>query len=167
MLPIDAFVPAIRSFRGLLLIAILVIAAGLYLAVSNSKEWTGYKKISGNIDYLDQQYGAWPNRDHGAYRYLKIDTWPEVFEIYGPNGRPTDKVLDDLKMGEWIDIYFNAQLPNSGDGLNRHVQGVAKADVPYFIAGDFQKKLGILLAGLGACVIVMGWFFWSRKKLSW
>lgn len=78
------------NFLNLLITSLVAVTVGGFIVLTNSKEKSAYTKSTGSIQYLAKEYEHYPSRNQGDYRYLKIDTYPYVFEIYEPNSLPTD-----------------------------------------------------------------------------
>ena len=91
------------SFRVISTISGILIAFMIYVILLNSKAKTDYQKLSGSIIYLDKQFEEYPNRDLGKYRYLKLNTYPYIFEMYSDE---QSSRIDSLKVGENVDVYY-------------------------------------------------------------
>ncbi|HEY1032074.1 MAG TPA: hypothetical protein VGD89_09885 [Flavipsychrobacter sp.] len=161
------FIPIIISVRGVILASVIVLGLGIFVIVNNSKDKAEYDKHTGTVEYLAKEYQNLPIRHKGEYRYLKIDTYPYVFEIYEPNSKPTDKRIDDLKVGDTIDIYCYETTNTQNEGLNRFTQFIDKDEQPYFVRSAFQKQLGFVLVGLCFLMNIMALLFWKKKMLEW
>lgn len=77
-------------FNKLIIAAIITITAGLYIIITSTKEKSDYTKSEGTIEYFALEYDRHPFNNHAKYRYLKIDNYPYVFEIYEPNSVESD-----------------------------------------------------------------------------
>lgn len=140
----------------LIIAAIITIAAGLYIVITNTKEKSDYTKSEGTIEYLALEYDRHPHNNHGKYRYLKIDTYPYVFEIYEPNSIQTEHTIDDLKVGDKIDIYYYEITDTREIGLNRFTQFIDSNGLPYFIRNGFMKNAGYVVSVLGVGLAILG-----------
>lgn len=96
-----------------------------------------------------------------------VDGYPYPFEIYEPNSLTTEMTIDDLRLGDLIDIYYFERRNTREIGLNRFVQFIDRDGHPYFIRSSFQKHLGYLLLGLCSFVVLGAWLFFKYKKLPW
>jgi hypothetical protein len=85
--------------RGVIFASVLALGIGLFVTINNSKNKQEYEKKSGEIEYFDLKFENLPTRHKGDFRYLKIDTYPFVFEIYEPNSVPTQMTIDNLSVG--------------------------------------------------------------------
>lgn len=133
----------------------------------SSKPKGKYEQATGVVSYLDTSYGRLPSRHHGAFRYLIISSYPYPFEIYQLNSEPTECTLDDLKVGDTVDVYFYETDHTHETHVNRFAQFVDKGEQPHFIRDSFQLYLGYVMLGLAWLLTFL--VFWMRKqgKLPW
>lgn len=160
-------IPVHISVRGVIIVSIIIFGIGIFVIVSNSQEKTAYNKVTGSIEYFEKEYQKLPIRHKGDFRYLKVSTYPYMFEIYAPNSMPTEKTIDDLSVGDSIDIYYYEISDTKNEGINRFTQFIDKDGQPYFIRNGFQKQLGYILIGLCVLMNVMASIFWKKGKLEW
>jgi hypothetical protein len=160
-------IPIIISVRGVFFTSIIVLGLGISVIVNNSKEKSEYDRSTGIIEYFDMEFQNLPIRDKGDFRYLKVDTYPYLFEIYEPNSELTDKKIDDLNVGDKIDVYYYETSDTKNSGLNRFIQFIDKEEQAYFIRNGFQKQLGIVIIGLCVLMNIMAFVFWKIGKLNW
>lgn len=160
-------IPIIISVRGVIFASIIVLGLGIFVTVNNSKDKTEYDKSKGTIEYYDKEFQNLPTRHKGDFRYLKIDSYPYLFEIYEPNSEPTEKNIDDLSLGDEIDIYYYETSDTRNIGLNRFTQFIDKNGKPYFIRSGFQKQLGYVIIGLSILLNIMAFVFGKKGKLKW
>ncbi len=160
-------IPIHISVRGIILVSLIILGPAIFVIVNNSKEKGDYNKSTGTIEYFDKQFQNLPNRDFGAYRYLKISTYPYLFEIYALNSEPTSRSIDELKVGDKIDIYYYETLDTRNDGLNRFTQFIDSNGESYFIRNGFQAQLGYVIIGLCILMNMVAIFFWKKGRLSW
>ena len=160
-------VPIIISVRGVIFASIIVIGLGVFVIINNSKNKAEYDKTTGNIEYFDKEFQNLPIRHKGDFRYLKIDSYPYIFEIYEPNSEPTKMSIDDLKIGDKIEMYFYETSETRKSEINRFVQFIDKGEQPYFVRNGFQKQLGIVIIGLSILLNVLAFVFWKKGKLKW
>lgn len=115
-------IPIITSVRGVIFASLMVLGLAIFVTINNSKEKLEYDKATGIIEYYDKEFQNLPTRHKGDYRYLKINSYPYLFEIYKPNSLPTEKTIDDLTLGQEIDIYYYETSDTRNIGLNRFTQ---------------------------------------------
>lgn len=138
-----------------------------FVIVNNTKDKTEYNKSTGTIEYYNIEFQNLPTRHKGDFRYLKIDTCPYLFEIYEPNSEPTVNTIDDLVVGDEIEIYYYETSDTRNIGLNRFAQFIDKYGQPYFVRSGFQKQLGFVVIGLSIFLNFMAFVFWKKGKLKW
>lgn len=155
------------NFRGIAFVSIIGIGIGIFVIMNNTKEKLDYNKSSGAIEYIEKEFQNLPTRYKGDYRYLKINSYPRLFEIYLPNSELTEKTLDDLKTGDYIEIYHYETADTRNSGINRYTQFIDFNGQPYFIRSGFQEQLGYFLIGLFMLMIFTGFLLWRKEKLEW
>lgn len=160
-------IPIIISVRGMIFASIIVLGLGIFVTISNSKDKTEYEKSTGIIEYYDKEFQNLPTRHKGDFRYLKIDTYPYLFEIYEPNSEPTKNTIDNLTVGDKIEIYYYETLDTRTSGLNRFTQFIDKNGQAFFIRNGFQKQLGFIIIGLSILLDIIAFVLWKKKKLKW
>lgn len=160
-------IPVIHSARGIFFASLIVIALGIFGVVNNSKSKAEYDMATGTIEYLDKKFQHLPTRHIGDFRYLKVDTYPYMFEIYEPNREPTDKKIDDLKLGDKIDIYYYETSNTRHEGLNRFTQYIDKDGQPYFVRNGFYRQLGVVVIVLSLLLDVIVFVLWKKGKVKW
>jgi hypothetical protein len=160
-------IPIIVSVRGAIFASIIVLAIGIFVMTQNSKDKSEYDKSTGVIEYLDTEYENLPNRHQGDFRYLKITNYPFLFEIFEPNSQPTEMTIDDLKVGDRIDIYYYETADTRDIGLNRFAQFIDHEQEPYFIRSGFQEQLGYVLIGISITLMILAFVLWKMRKLKW
>jgi hypothetical protein len=160
-------IPIIISVRGVFFASIIVLGLGIFVSVNNSKDKAEYDKSTGTVEYFDKEYQNLPTRHKGDFRYLKIDSYPYLFEIYELNSKPTEMSIDDLKIGDKIDIYYYETSDTRNIALNRFAQFIDKGDQPYFVRSGFQKQLGFIIIGLSILLNIIAFAFWKKGKLEW
>ncbi len=158
-------IPLHISLRGVTIVSIIILGLGIFVIVNNSREKSDYNKSAGTIEYFDREFQNLPTRHKGDFRYLKIDSYSYIFEIYKPNSEHTDKSIDDLKVGDYIEIYYYETADTKSSGLNRFIQFIDCKGQPYFIRSGFQKQLGFALIGLSLLIILLAYILWKKGKL--
>jgi hypothetical protein len=160
-------IPLIMSVRGILFISLFLIGLGIFFVVLSSKKKEQYEKRTGEIEYFDKTYLNLPLRDLGSYRYLKINTYPHIFEVYTANADKTSLPIDDLKHGDKIDVYFYEWGSDQNEGINRNIQFIDKDSLPYFKRGNFKKQLGYVFVAISALLNLLSFILWKKRKLAW
>jgi hypothetical protein len=161
------FIPIILSVRGVFVTSLILIGLGISVIINSSKEKAEYEKRTGTIEYFDKTYLNYPHRSLGDYRYIKINSYNYVFEIYVPNGEQEVEPIDNLTVGDQIDTYFYETGNTHSERINRFLQFIDKENKPYFKRGNFQKQLGYAFIGMVVLINVFTFFFWKRGKFAW
>jgi hypothetical protein len=156
-----------NSFRGITFASLIVVGLGILVIVNNSKEKKEYIKATGQIEYYAKEFNNLPLRHKGDFRYLKIDNYPFIFEIYEPNNQVLDKSIDDFQVGNTIEIYYYETANTAKEKINRHVQFIDFNGKAYFIRNAFQKQMGFAIVGIGLLTALMAYLFWKKRKLNW
>jgi hypothetical protein len=137
--------------------AITIIALSALLLVRGKKEKSEFQSFTGTIISLEKTFQELPLRDQGKFRYLMIDTYQKVFEIFVGKDAGDFKAklekIDDLKVGDKVTVYFDEDLKYPDTKINRHLQFLDKDSSPYFIRGSQDKVFGY---GLMAFGLIMG-----------
>jgi hypothetical protein len=159
-------IPEVTSFRGATIVSIALMGCGMAIVLMNAKDKLAYTKNTGTIQYLDTKYEQLPFRHRGDYRYLKVDTYPFVFEIYQPNSEPTRMTIDSLQVGDNIDIFYYETADTRNIRLNRFTQFIDKEGQPHFVRNRFKQKLGWAIVGLSVLLNALAFLFWKKGKLK-
>ena len=127
------YIPTHNSFIGILISSSIMLVLIFLFLENNTKPKQDYNKVTGRIEYLENEYLQWPTRHKGDYRYLIVQNYPNPFEIYLPNSEPIGKSIDDLAIGDTVEVYCYENEYFKEDSLNRFVQFIDKNYEPYFI----------------------------------
>ncbi len=149
-------------FRIIFAISAILIAFMVYVIFLNSKEKTDYQKLSGNITYLDKQFVEYPNRDLGKYRYLKLNTYPYIFEIYSDE---QSNRIDSLKIGENVDIYYYETNNTHLSQINRFLQYLEKDNKVFFKRENSNNIAGATVIGLSILLIIVSFILYKKDKM--
>ncbi len=160
-------IPIHTSVRGVIFVSIILAVLAISIVVNNSRSKKSYSQSTGALVYFEKVYNDLPSMHKGDFRYLKIDGYPYIFEIYEPNSERTAKTIDDLKVGDNVDIYYYETDNTRGTGINRFARFIDRNRHPYFIENGFQKQLGYVFLGLCILMDLMAVVFWKMGKLSW
>lgn len=152
----------LQSLAGVFSIVVL----SFYIFLRGNKNKFDFYQASGKITYLEKSYQDFPNRHYGKYRYLQIDKYSRVFELFAGKDfgdfKPDMEKIDELKMGDKITIFYD-EITNRDDvRLNRLAQFIDKGKQPYFIRGSKDKYFGYF--GIGIGLVIGGWLFYLKSK---
>jgi hypothetical protein len=150
-------------FNKSLIGVMTILALGTTILIRGAKDKVGFESITGQIVYLEKTYEELPNRHHGKYRYVELDAYPKVFELFigkeFGDFKPHYERIDDLSVGDTIVVYFDEDTKESDSRLNRLVQFMDKDSQPYYIRGTKDKTGGyfFIISGmlLGAWILYL------------
>lgn len=135
-------------FRVISAVSVIIIIFMLFVMRRDSQQKKNYDKVSGTIAYIDQQFGKWPNRDFGKYRYIRLDEYPYTFELFIGKDvgdfKPKFEQVDKLALGDVITVYYYETNDMQNDGINRHAKFIDKESMTYFEAGNSINLLAFL-----------------------
>ncbi len=145
-------------------VTIIVLAFGVLMR--GQKDKNEFYKAAGRVTYLAKTYQELPVRHAGKYRYLQIDTYPKVFEVFIGNEsgdfKPDFEQIDQLKVGDPLLIYYDETPREDDTRINRLAQYIDKDQQPYYIRGSWDKYMGYFLMGTGVALGI--WLLYLRSK---
>jgi hypothetical protein len=146
------------------LIGVIILSVFLYLRAD--KEKTAFDKVTGHVIYFANSYENFPLRDKNKYRYLAIDDYPKVFEIFvgkeAGDFKPKFEQIDRLKKGDEITVYFDDQE----DPINRLAYFIDRGSESIFIKGSWEKGLAYFLVGLSIGILILLVVLKRRGKIA-
>jgi hypothetical protein len=149
--------------------SITIVFFGIYFLVRGVKNKVEFNRADGRIEYLDKVFEELPFRDAGKYRYLKIDGYSKVFEIFigkeFGDFSPKFEKLDELKVGEDITVFYDINEKEKDIRLNRTIQYIDKDDQPYFIIGNKNKIFGIGFIVSGLFLLLVSYDQFRKGKI--
>ncbi|HEY3370730.1 MAG TPA: hypothetical protein VGK10_07775 [Prolixibacteraceae bacterium] len=152
-----------KSIAGVITILIL----GSFILIRGTKDKTEFHQLTGKVVFLDKTFEELPLRHLGKYRYLLIDNYSNVFEIFVGKDfgdfKPLLERIDDLKVGDEIVVHFDEDSKEKINRLNRLIQYIDKDGKPYFIRGNKDKNGGYFFIGLS---IILGAFIIYLKEIG-
>ncbi len=156
-------------FRMLVLVSIALIIWISYLIYKDSKPMTEYSNISGTITYIAETYQDLPNRHIGKYRYITIDSYPSVIELFigkdKGDFKPKYEKVDSLKLEDLITIYGDNLTENQY--VNRRIFFITKNDQLYFEKGGTNPFLSIGMILLSISISVFGYILLKKNKIKY
>lgn len=164
-------IPIILRFRYIVLFSLIIIAFSIFIINRDSKLKSEYSKITSTLIYLDDTYGELPNRNFGKYRYLAVENYPYIFELFigkeSSDFSPKFEKIDSLKLGDVITIYGYESSDIDKEGVNRNIQFIEKNDQLFFERGDATKIVGISLIIISIILVVLCFIFMKMGKLKY
>lgn len=119
---------------------------------------------------LDKHYRQLPVRDAGKFRYLKLDNYPYVFELFTGKDpgdfSPKLSRIDELKKGDKITIYMYESNDINRDGINRNAMFIDRNGTSYFQKGNSKQLLGIIMIALLFGLIIFCYALWKKGKME-
>jgi len=149
--------PTIQKLLGL---SILIMVFGIVLYSKSVKEKTEYMVVSGKIDFIKTSFDFHKKRDH---RFIQVEGHDQIFDIFIGNKfgdfSPKFEKIDDLNMGDEINVYYSDEPPfQKGNDfrLNKNVEFIDKSNQPYFIRGNKNKfgGIGFIVVGTISTIIL-------------
>lgn len=145
----------VKSVGGLL----FCLALGIFLIFRANKPKTDFQKITGEITYLANKL---PNKEvlkDGKERYLQIEKSDRIFNIFVGKDwgdfKPEFEIIDSLKVGDNIDLYFDDNFKTESNQINNLTQYIDKNGKAFFIKGKMDETLGKFLLGISALGILI------------
>lgn len=158
-------------FRVIVIIMILVIIGSAIFINRGTKPKEEYPKIEGKITFIDKQFGDFPNRDFGKYRYIKIDNYQYAFELFigkeSGDFKPKYENVDRLSLNDTISIYCYETNETQKVGVNRYVQFIEKKDKLYFERGDSSKIIGFSIMTISFLMIIVCFVLMKQGKIKY
>jgi len=158
-------------FRVIVAIAIIIMIAMIVVMFRDSQNKEEYDKIEGQITFIDKRFNQWPVRDFGKYRYIQMDQYPYVMELFigkeWGDFKPKFEQVDNLKIGDTITAYYYETNDITNDGINRTVKFIDKNGVSYFEAGNAQNVMGVFVIVISMLLIVYAYYLWKKNKISY
>ncbi|NPE46271.1 hypothetical protein [Sphingobacterium prati] len=144
------------KFFKIMITSLLFFIGGLILLYKSNRERSDYINTTGTITYFSKEYKEFPKRFRGSYRYLKIDSYPYVFEIYEPNSVRNLQTIDDLRVGDNIEIYYSENSDTQVTGINDNVEFIDYQSIPFFINIRFEDMFSYIFIGFGVMIAILG-----------
>jgi hypothetical protein len=157
-------------FSSIVIASVLIFIASGVIIKRDSKSKNEYSKITGVITYYDKVYGELPYRHAGKYRYLKINNYPYVFELFIGKDfgdfKPDFESLDKLRKGDSICIYGYETSDTKRDRINRNVQFIDNNNQLYFKKGDASRIIAITMSVFSFGLLIIGFILLKKGKMS-
>ena len=82
--------------------ALTVLVLAFFVIYRSAREKEAFYSTEGSIVFLDSTYNDLPLRDMGKYRYLKVDSYPKVFELFtGSDPGDFSPKYEKLNTSKW------------------------------------------------------------------
>ena len=138
-------------------IAIMVLGTFLFFRLGQDKN--SFYIASGKLTYLSKTYKDYPNRDFEKYRYLQIENFSKIIELYigkeSGDFKPDLEKVDSLKLGDSLTVYYDNDITEEKTEISRTVYFIDRGAEPIFIMGDSKKWLSAFVAGMGVIILIV------------
>lgn len=151
-------------FRVVLIVTTLVILAMIYFIYLNSKSKIEYQKITGHITYIDKQFGSLPTRDLGKYRYLRLDSYPYIFEVYADE---QSAKIDKLNLQDSVTAYFYETNNTKAEQINRFLQFLDKGNEEIFKKTGLNIVTGLIVIVLSILISILSYVLYKKGKIAY
>ena len=155
-------------FETLIVVTLVIIFTGASILIRGLKDKKDFPNVSGKITYLDKLFEDLPKNTTNQYRYLIIDNYPKVYEIFiGKNWggfMPVVQKIDSLNVGDEISIFFEADA-REDDRLNKSAYFIDKGTQPYFVRHRLKVYIGYFLIGVGSVFSMLLFYLKSRGTI--
>jgi hypothetical protein len=155
-----------KSMYGVITIIILASV----ILVRGKKEKNEFHNLNGTITAIEKTFQEFPFRHPGKYRYLILDNYQKVFEIFigkDPGDfKPELEKIDELKVGDMISVYFDEDPSDIDMRINRLIQFIDKDSAPYYIRGSQDKIFGYILIASGIMIGILVFVLKNRGTIT-
>lgn len=145
----------IKSVGGLL----FCFAIGIFLITRANKPKADFQKITGKITYLLNKLPNEEVRKNGKERYLQIENSERIFNIFVGKDwgdfKPEFEIIDSLKVGDNIDLYFDDNLKTESNQINSLTQYIDHNGKAFFIKGKMDETFGKFFIGISMLGILI------------
>jgi hypothetical protein len=154
-----------QRFIGFAIGCLSIIILSTFMLFRGKTPKQDFQKMAGKVTYFDKKFNNLPNRHHGKYRYIAIENYPKVFEIFigkeVGDFSPAFEKIDSIQLHDEIEIYFSTFASDLKSPINRLVRYIDKNGQPYFIYGSYDFYWGI--SGIIVGFVLLGFIYFLRK----
>ena len=147
----------------------LAILLGIIIIGRSQKEKADFESASGKIIYLEKYNDYAQTNDTVKFRYLQIDNYPKIFEIFigrdAGDFKPKFERIDDLKLNDIITIYFDEKF-NKGGNINRLAYFIDRGQETIYIKGSWEKYLGYFIVAISLLTLILIFLLKSKGKIE-
>jgi hypothetical protein len=148
---------------------VAIIIAGIFLFNRAEKPKSSFQNINGVVHSLKNFTQGTTNVKVSKFRYLKINNYPETFELFVGKGlgdfKPAFEKIDAIKTGDSVSIYFEENPLTEEDSLNRLVYYIDRGNEPIFIKGGFEKYMAYFIIGISLITIIALIFLKEKGRI--
>jgi hypothetical protein len=138
---------------------LLCFGIGIFLITRANKPKIDFQKLTGKITYLLNKLPNEEVRRDGKERYLQIENSDRVFNIFvgkdWSDFKPKFEIIDSLKVGDNIDLYFDDNSITESNQINNLTQYIDSNGKVFFIKGKMDETFGKFIIGISALSILI------------
>lgn len=146
------------------------ILLGILICTRSDKRKFEFNKVTGRLISITNSNQLLPSQDTIKKRYLSVDNYPKVFEIFIGKDfgdfKPKFEKIDSLISNDEITIYFDENIQTQNDPINRLAYFIDRGQETIFIKGNWEKNLGFFLIGLSISILIVLIFLKLKRKIS-
>lgn len=141
-------------------VLMFIIMAG-YLITRSDKPREEFIYQKGTISYLSQIHPLQPqSKPRPKHVYLILNEYERIFEKFTGNDKgdfsPRMNRLNELKVGDEVEIYFEENTKTQREQVNRLLQYLDKEGDLYYLRSKADKYIGFFLLGCSGLLLVFG-----------
>lgn len=126
------------------------------------------QKVTGSVTYIGKTFKNLPNRHHGKYRYITIENYPQVFELFVGKEKgdfaPEYEIIDSIKVSDELAIYFS-EIGGENEPVNRLARFIDKNGKKHFVYGSYDVYWGIGGMITGCILLIVVFILWRMGKI--
>ncbi len=135
-----------------------------YVIWLDSKDKSDYIQTTGRITYLSPRYEELPNRDYDKYRYLGIDTYRYVFEIYADEQGAS---IDSLNVGNTVTAYYYETQYTQEDKVNRYLKYLDSGSKTVYKKGNIIQTVGAVVICMCILLNLITYLLYQNGKIPY
>ena len=143
---------------------------GVFIIARSEKSKSEFTKVSGRLISINNSNQFAPRQDTSKFRYLLIDSYPKIFEIFIGKDfgdfKSKFENIDNLRANDDITIYFDNNFQTEDDPINRLTYFIDKGQERIFVKGTWEKNMGIFLTGLSLLIFVALLILKQKGKIA-
>lgn len=141
-------------------VVMFIMMAG-YLITRSDKPREEFIYQKGTISYLSQIHPLRPQSDPRPKDvYLILNEYERIFELFTGEDTgdfsPRVNRLNELKVGDEIEIYFEETAKTQRQQVNRLLQYLDKEGDLYYLRSEADKYIGFFILGCSGLLLMLG-----------
>ncbi|MEM6802739.1 MAG: hypothetical protein AAF696_15125 [Bacteroidota bacterium] len=156
------------SYSNLLWAVVVFFFMAIYLVKRGDKPREDFIQLSGRISYLSQVSPLRPESEPREKEYFLVLSGHErVFEMFVGQGKwdfsPRVNRLDELAVGDTIDIYYEDNSKTRFSNVNRLLQYLDKDGQLYYLRSKADKYIGYFILAIGGLLLLIYLYLWIKS----